>query len=295
MTLRGCAAIAGLLLATPAEGQVMIGADVTAQSDYVWRGLTRSNRLSIQPSVVVGYKDAANVVSAGAWASVEPFRPGPNDFSNVGTSGELVGEADVWVQWDRRLQLLVTLDLSAGWTAYTFHGHTSSGGRGNAWNTHEAYVKAKLSQAQTVLTALGLPRKPPLAFEVSAWKDLGPIRGVYGEIAVEVDLPILPLGEPLSSLLVRAALGLSRGQRNVPGTELGHYDGNGATHFELSGATTLSAPLGRVQLTIHPAAHLQVGIDGATLRRGLAPGDRSRVFVWSSVTVSLLFPMRPAP
>ncbi len=273
----------------------MIGADVTAQTDYIWRGLTRSNRSSFQPSVVVGYKDAANVVSVGAWASVEPFRPGVGDISNVGTSGEELGEVDVWVQWDRRIQILVTLDLSAGWTAYTFQGHTSSGGRGNEWNTNEAYLRARLSHAQPVLTALGLPRKPPLAFEASVWKDLGPIGGIYSEIAVEADLPILPLGEPLSSLLVRGAVGLSHNQRYVPGTELGHYNGNGATHVELSGATTISAPLGRVQLTIYPAGHLQVGIDDVTLRRGLAPGDRSRVFVWWSLTVSLLYPMRRAP
>jgi len=287
--------VALLLSAREGAAQALVGADVAIENDLVWRGLTRSNPTSIQPAIVVGYKTLSSVIAAGVWASLEPFAPRAADLSNVGTGGDALGEADVWVQWDRRFQKLVTLDVSLGWTAYTFHGRTSLGGRGSEWDTSELYVKAKISKTGPLLPPLGLPRRLPLALEGSLWKDLGPIGGVYGEIALEADLPVIPLGEPLGSLLLRGALGLSAGQQSVTGTELGYYEGSGPTHVELSAATVIAVPLGAAHLTVYPVGHLQVGLDEATMRRGLGAGDRARVFFWWGLTVSVLFPLRREP
>ncbi len=102
-----------------AEAQVMGGADFGIQQPYIWRGLTRSNQASFQPSGFLGYKGESLVVTGGAWASIEPFSPKPGDFTNVGLDGGVLGEVDYWGQIDWRLVKLVTLDVSAGWTGYT--------------------------------------------------------------------------------------------------------------------------------------------------------------------------------
>jgi hypothetical protein len=296
LTSRRLAIALAVLLATRGgAAQAIIGADLGIETDLVWRGLTRSNPTSIQPAVVVGYQTRATMVTAGVWASLEPFAPDVDELSNVGAGGEVLGEADVWVQLDHRIQKLVTFDLALGWTAYTFHGRTGLGGRGSEWDTSELYLKAKLSKTGPLLPLLALPRRLPLALEGSVWKDLGPIGGVYGEVALEVDLPVIPLGEPLGALLLRGALGMSGGQRNVPPTEAGYYERSGPTHVELSASTAITAPLGPAQLTVYPVAHLQIGLDEATLRRGLAAGDRSRVFCYWGATFSVLYPVRREP
>jgi hypothetical protein len=264
-----------------------VGTDIAFRTDFIWRGLTRVSRTSFQPSLFLGLKRPSWIVTAGAWSSIEPFDPDPTDFGNAGADDGAIGEVDLWAQLDWRFRSFATIDLTLGFTAYTFHGDATQGGRGSEWDTSELYIKGRLPN-------LSLSGELPLALELSVWKDVGPIEGGYSEAVVEVDLPVLPLGEPLSSVIVRLVSGWSFGQQHRPGSSRGYYDGNGPTHLDFSLAPVLFFRLGTAGLTLHSAVHLQVGFDKATLQRGLEPDDRSRVFPWWELTISVLEPLRPA-
>ena len=278
-----------------AKAQVMGGADFGIQQPFIWRGLTRSNQASFQPSGFLGYKGESLVVTGGAWASIEPFSPEPGDFTNVGLDGGALGEVDYWGQIDWRLVKLVTLDVSAGWTGYTFHGDSARGGRGGEWNTSELYVKFRITKPAPLLTLARVPRDLLLGLELSLWKDIGAVGGAYTELVLDADFPILPLGEPLNSFILRLVSGWSFNQEDVPGVERGYYDGNGPTHLDFSVAPVLFFPLGGAGLTAYLAGHLQVGFDEATRRTGFLPDDRSTVRLWWQLTFSLLGPLRRTP
>lgn len=289
--------LASALLAAPAAlvAQVMAGADLTVNSDYVWRGLTRARAGAVQPALFVGHKGPAFVLSAGAWGSLEAWGAGSDDPTDAGFGADALAEVDYWAQVDWRTRMLATIDLSLGWTRYTFHGDPASGGRGSEWDSDEIFLGAKLSDLSPVWSLIGLPDRLPLAVEISAFGDLGHVGGVYGEVALEADLPINPLGEPFGAILLRNALGLSFDQRNGPGGLQGYYDGNGPTHYDLSLATVLAFPVGPALLTVHPASHLQVGFDPATRRRKVGGDSDSRVFWWGEMTVSVSAPVRRRP
>ena len=284
-----------VLLAFPAPlgAQLTAGADLTLATDYVWRGLTRARAGAVQPALFAGHTGPAFVVSAGAWGSLEPWSAEPGDPTDAGVDADALAEVDYWAQVDWRIRKLATLDLSLGWTRYTFHGDAAAGGRGSEWDSDEVYASAKLSDLSPLWVILQLPDRLPLAIELSAAGDLGPVGGVYGELALEADLPVFPPGEPFGAILLRNTLGLSFDQRSGPSGQPGYYDGNGPTHYDLSLATVLDFPLGAGRLTVHPAGHLQVGFDPATRRRS-ASGD-SQVFVWGALTVSVLLPVARRP
>jgi hypothetical protein len=292
---RAALLLALALLAAPGAlpAQVMGGSDLSITTDHVWRGLTRARAGAVQPALFVGHKGPAFVFSAGAWGSLEPWEPGVGEPTDAGFDADALAEVDYWAQVDWRTRKLATIDLTLGWTRYTFHGDPAAGGRGSEWDTDEIFASAKLSDLSPLWTLVGLPDRLPLAVELSGAGDLGPVGGVYGELALEADLPVNPLGEPFGAILLRNTLGLSFDQRDGPAGQPGFYDGNGPTHYDLSLATVLGFPLGAGRLTVHPAGHLQVGFDPATRRRS-ASGD-SQVFVWGELTVSVLLPMARRP
>lgn len=287
-----------VLLAAPfaAVAQVQAAVDLGYSHDHVWRGLTRVTRSSFQSAVAVAWKSERVMVSAGGWALLEPWQPGPDQLTVAGRDATL-GELDAWVEGGYRLRLFsALLDLRAGWTLYTFHGDAAQAGLGDELDTSEAYVGLSLSQPRELYTILGLPPGLPIGLEAVAAFDLGPVGGTYLETGLRADLPVLFIGEPLGSVVARVASGWSINQESDPSSpEPGWYTGEGITHVALSlGATPFFQP-GGVPLTLHVVGTLQAGVDGATRRRGLGVADEATVTARIDVTLSFLFPLRRAP
>lgn len=303
------AAFASATAPTELEAQVVGAADLTFRPTFIWRGLTRISSPSLQPAVSLGLQRESWMLTAGAWAALEPFDAGATEQTLVGRDAGLAGELDYWLQYDRRFRFLGTFDFAVGWIAYTFRGDPLEGGVGDDFNTSELYMRLEASELRELWLTLGLP-DVPVAVELSTWKDLGPVGGVYSEPALEAELPVLFTGEPFGALIARAAAGLSWGQTiDAPGDvgdasggisycastgacSVGYYDGSGFTHLDFSLGATPFVRLGSVPLTLYLAGHLQVGLDERTIVRSGAPEDRDRIVSWLDVTVSALLPVR---
>ncbi len=264
-----------LLQPAPALAQVTTGADLSTRSDYVWRGITLSNRMVAQPAAFVGYDFTPGILSAGAWASLEPFEPGEDDLTDAGRDGRVLAEVDYWIQYAQRLGSPYAVDVALGFSGYTFHGDSASGGRGSEWNTQEFYGSVG------VAGMLG-----PVSLSWSGWKDVGQIGGFYMELGTVLTLPVFPVGEPLGSLFLGGVAGFSWGQQVSSTTASDYYQGEGLTHLDFSLAATPTFHIGSVPLVLFTAVHLQVGNDGITKRRGQDPMTTSDVFPWFELTVS---------
>ncbi len=288
-----------LLVPSASAAQVEGAIDLGFSTDYVWRGLTRVSRATVQPALALAWKGPALMISAGGWALVEPWRPGAGDLTLAGQDGGLA-EVDVWTEGDYRLRLAsAVIDLRGGWTRYTFHGDPASGGLGDARDASELFLGARLSGLGQLYTIVGLPSDLPIGVDASAAFDLGPVGGTYVETALVSRLPVLFVGEPLGSLVARLAAGWSWNQdpEGTGGTdpEPARYEGEGLTHVQLSlGATPFFQPAG-IPMTLHLDGTVQLGIDGATRRRGPDPGDEARVTARLDVALSILYPLRRTP
>ena len=267
--------VTALLLPQPSEGQAVIGADVATRSNYVWRGITLSNRMVVQPAGFLGYDSGHGILSAGAWASIEPLTPGSDDLTDAGRDGNALAEIDYWIQYAQRLGSPYAVDIAMGFTGYTFHGDSASGGRGSEWDTKEVYGSVRATGM------LG-----PASLSWSGWKDVGRIGGFYTELGAALSIPIFPAGEPLGSLLLGGLAGFSWDQQSssTPGT--GYYQGEGLTHLDFSLSATPTLRIGTVPIVFFTALHVQVGKDEVTERRGMDPANTSQVFAWFELTVS---------
>lgn len=287
----------GLMAAPgPLAAQIEGAIDLGYSHAYVWRGLTRVTRPTIQPGVAIAWKTPRLMLSVGGWALLEPWQPDPDHLTQAGRDNAL-GELDAWVQGDYRLRFFsAVIDLHAGWIRYTFHADGDQGGLTDERDTDEAYVGLRLSGLREVYTLLGLPPDLPVGVAASAAFDLGPVGGTYLETALTAELPVLFIGEPLGSVRGRLSGGWSINQEVDPASgEPGRYDGEGSTHVALSLGTTPFFQPGGIPVTIDLLGTLQLGIDPATRVRGLGPDDEARVTARIDATASLLLPLRRTP
>jgi len=73
-----------LLTAGSARAQPSLTADLGLNSQYIWRGVTSTNRFVVQPTLTLTLPVRGLAFSAGAWGNIEPIRyDGPRDISSL--------------------------------------------------------------------------------------------------------------------------------------------------------------------------------------------------------------------
>ena len=223
-----------LLGAVSATAQVELGAGSAVNSQYVWRGLTITNSLVVQPDVSVSFTRGATGVSLGGWWNVEPaLRTGTNDLSQTGGARTGIAEMDLWAEATHSLG---PVGLTAGFIAYRYNA--ANDGIDDTYNTEEAYAKVGWDAA---------PASPTLG----VWFDVGKVHGAYLEGAVSHELSVL---SNLSlTWVATAGYSLGQEQRNSA-DEFYNFAQRGLTHVDLGVSASLT--LGAVEIS--PALHVQL-------------------------------------
>ena len=253
-----------------AQAQIAIGADAGLYSDYVWRGLTYTNRFVIQPDAYVATAFGGTAASAGVWANVEPGQyDGATDISEGGgLSGPDLTEWNWWVELSGSAG---RHRIAGGVTGYQY---PNQAGRTSGLNTIELYGRAQLA----------LPLRP----RVSLYWDVDHYRGLYAEGSLMQPVPV----SPRVSLELGALAGFAEGL--AAGNGAARYASDGLTHLDFSLATTLQT----AGLSIRPALHLQVSTDDATqiTRRSDCGGPACPLYgadtkIWFGARVSWYRPL----
>jgi hypothetical protein len=257
--LLACAAAGG---ARPAAAQLRTsgGIDLTYAPSYVWRGVTRSERLVLTPAVWGRLDPGANVLSAGAWSAWEPRGADPGTRTLRRPDSRGVAELDLWAQYTRRL---LRTDVSLGAVRYLFFGDGED-------DATEAYL-----QIWPDSDSLGLPVDLRGAVYVGVDGD----RPAYAEVEASRSFSLVPLPSGPPSLLLGVTAGYAlHAPADAP---LARFGETGVTHA--LGAATLLVPAGR--FTAHAGLRHLRGYDAAT--RTLPQGRESRHRTWGELGASL--------
>lgn len=248
--------------ATPARAQAEVGAELGLFSDYVWRGVTLTNKPVAQPDLWLTFPAGQASVTFGGWANVELGRyDGEDDISESGGLSSLdVSEFDPYAEVSFTAGKAT---LTGGITGYIY---PNDGGLTSESNTWELYGKAGF--------------EVPLAPEVAVYYDIDKIKGAYIEGAVSHSLP---LGEK-ASLDLGALIGLNAGQ-GVPddpdSDESANFFENGLTHLDLSAGVPLTAGA----FSVTPVFHFQINSDEFTKATSLSDDDED-VKIWFGVSLA---------
>jgi hypothetical protein len=261
----GCLIAALGLWASPVRAQaspppLYLRADLLVASKYVWRGITRSQFPTLQGHGVVAIQRGAMRLAIGAFASHEPFRPDAGEHTLIGIGARGLGEADYWAEASAALG---ELELAGGLVRYTFHGDAARGGRSSAANTSELFLR---------FDARGISFSP----SVTAWVDVGNVRGTYLELRAAAPLLGWPY-QPPAFVTLDAELGLSLGQ-DTGSARRANFAGDGPTHLQL-GLSGLQGLAPWVDLSV--GLRGQLGFDDS-VKLG-ADGDRRRLKGWITV------------
>jgi hypothetical protein len=235
--------VAGLVAtAVPAAAQVTVGADVGLFSDYVWRGITYTNKFVIQPDAYLTFPTGPATFTAGGWFNIEPGKyDGASDISESGGESSFdVAEFDWWGEFNYPYQ---KANFTLGATGYYF---PNDAGFTKAANTYEIYGKVGLS----------VPLNPKLA----VWYDVDKIKGGYFEGSISHS--IQPKDQPFS-ITLGALAGFNAGQgiNDDPTSDQSfNFVDDGFTHLDLSAAVPFSAG----PLSISPVVHVVITGDDQT-------------------------------
>ena len=243
----------------PAGGQVRASADVAFNSQYIWRGVTSTNRLVIQPSLTISAPLRGLTVLAGAWGNVEPVQyDGAGDLSSLGgLPGPLVTQSEAWLEVGGTLGN--RLETAVGVQGY-FYPHV---GDLADYNTVEVYASAGLEAF--------------LSPSIDVAYDVGRIRGAY----VEAGLSRGITGERRGAITLELAAGYSAGQAEDPrDRDLAYFERDGLTHVDAS--TTASFSVGRI--AVAPEAHIIFAHDAYATVTG--PAITRRTKLWIGTTLS---------
>jgi hypothetical protein len=267
--------------ATPAAAQVTVGADLGLFSDYVWRGITYTNKFVLQPDAYLTFPTGPASFTAGGWFNIEPGKyDGASDISESGGESSFdVAEFDWWGEFNYPYQ---KANFTLGATGYVF---PNDNGFTKDFNTVEIYGKVALS---------GVPLSPKLA----AWYDVDKVKGLYVEGSVSHT--IQPKDQPFSVVL-GALAGFNSGQdanldaNGIPQADFFNFADDGFTHLDLSAAVPFSAG----PLSISPAVHVVVTGDDATKFTKIDPAtgelNSKDVKVWFGGTISWSKALGEAP
>jgi uncharacterized protein Gcw-chp len=264
--------------ATPAAAQATIGADVGLFSDYVWRGITYTNKFVIQPDAYITFPTGPASFTAGGWFNIEPGKyDGASDISESGGESSFdVAEFDWWGEFNYPYQ---KANFTLGATGYYF---PNDAGFTKAANTYELYGKV----------ALSVPLNP----KVAMWYDVDKIKGAYFEGSISHT--IQPKDQKFSVVLgALAGVNAGQGIPDDPNSDQSfNFVDNGFTHLDLSAAVPFSAG----PLSISPAVHVVVTGDDATkftkfIDKTTGELNSKDVKVWFGGTISWSKALGEAP
>ena len=253
------AAIATVSLARPSHAQPSFNADIGFNSQFVWRGVTSTNRFVIQPDLSIATPISSLTLTAGLWGNIEPVRyDGERDLSSLGgLPGPLVTQSELWVTLEGTYRDRLTTTIGSSAYLYPHVGGL------NEFNTVEVMASATLDAfvSPTVLVAYDVSR----------------IRGAYIEAGLERAIT----GDGRGSVTLGVLGAFSAGQATHPTErDLAYYERDGLTHVDASASASFS--VGRI--TVAPEAHLIVANDA--LARVTAPDVTRRTKLWFGSTIS---------
>jgi hypothetical protein len=145
---------------------------------------------------------------------------------------------------------------------YTYHCDPAAGGRGPAPNTSELFASVAWRESR-------------IAPELTVYRDIGGLRGVYAEAAVA--LPAFASPEPRPAVVVWL--------RPVAGWSAGPGPDRGLTHADIPLILDLQLPGGWLEPAFTIRVHAQWSRDRAT-RLTDAVGGSARVKVWTELGMS---------
>lgn len=261
--------VLALLAASTLDAQSLRGGgDLTVSDDYIWRGLTVGDRMSIQPAVWAAHQSGNHTLAGGVWTRLEPWESSGHPTSARNGSGALA-EVDLWLQHTWGL-------FTAGLIHYVFVGDARTGAFAAEANSTELYLRLWPEAAW-------LPVEPRLV----AYTNVADYQGGYLEFSLSESVPILPFWPgitPTGDVVFQATTGAFLDQD--PGEEgmlpMPFQGRNGISHVDLAAIATLRV---RDLVYGHVAAHHQWNVNEAT--RMAAPGVNRGTQWWFEGGVSL--------
>src|SRR5215208_3326001 len=102
----GLAAVVSLVIVTPVTAQPTLSADVGLNSQFVWRGVTSTNRFVIEPEMMLDVPLRGSTFTLGVWGNIEPVRyDGARDLSSLGgLPGPFVTQSQGWAELSRTMR-----------------------------------------------------------------------------------------------------------------------------------------------------------------------------------------------
>jgi hypothetical protein len=249
-------ALVGVSASASAQRSVL--AEVGFNSDFVWRGVTSTNRLVIQPDVSFSLPVRGSAFTLGVWANIEPKRyDGARDISSLnGLPGPLVTQSEIYANFTRTIG---RVDALLGTEAY-FYPHVADL---NEFNTVELL-------ATVTVDAFVSPT-------VNVSYDVGRIRGAY----IETGLTRALTSEQRGELTLGVLAGFSAGQAADPrDRDMAYFEREGLTHVDGS----LSATFARGRVAISPELHVIYAHD--VLATVTEPDVTRRSKLWFGTTLS---------
>jgi len=245
-------------LAPRAKGQRSVSAEVAFNSEFVWRGVTSTNRLVLQPDVSLAVPVRGTTFTLGFWGNIEPRRyDGDRDISSLnGLPGPILTQSEVYANLSRTLG---RVDAVLGTEVYLYPRVANL----SDYNTVELLATATIDAS--------------VSPTVSVSYDVGPIRGAY----IEAGLTRAITGEQRGAITVGATAGFSAGMSTDPrGRDMAYFDRDGLTHVDASASATFT----RGRVAIAPEAHVIFAYDA--LATVTEPDVTRRAKLWFGTTLS---------
>ena len=271
--------LATISTSTPLAAQLGIGGDLTVPSRYVWRGVTRSQAVILQPSLFLATGGSRDSLRAGVWTSWDVTGTRADQLSDRGRGRRWLTETNLWIQYQREQG---ATSLAVGAIGYRFRDDGALARRSERWNTTELYASVQ---------ARGLRVAPRL----DAWWDVDALRGWYLEASASVPVLGNIEGSPFWAIYLRAVAGYSAGQERNRGRpeELAYFASPGLTHVLLSASTNFAIPGVRFTSFSNKVAlmfdvNAQINRDRATkITDAASPPTEKRVKAWVTFIASV--------
>lgn len=258
------ALVLGVMSAPPdVSSQVVLTTDAGAFNAYMWRGVTLTNQIVLQPDAYLSISAGGGSAVIGAWGNIDAgqYDDPANDLSEGGGTSSLnATEINIWAEYGHSLGSGVTGTL--GSLLYLFPNES---GLTNEFNrTVEIYGKLQLISV--------------LSPKLAAWYDVDKVDGLYLEGSISQTVAGIP-GFPVT---LGALAGFSAGQgiNDSDPAEVANFARNTLTHVNLAATGALSVG----PVTISPTVHFLITNDDFT--RITKPVVSRDAKAWAGVSLS---------
>jgi hypothetical protein len=250
-------AVAFVGLTSAAQAQVELSVTAGLFSDYIWRGLSLTNKPVLQPDVSLSFTAGKATITGGGWANIELGRY--DDADEISEGGGL-GSFDL-TEFDPYAEVSFPAGkatIAGGITGYIYPNDAGLTSDANTW---ELYGTVSV--------------EAPLTPTFGIWYDIDEIKGAYLEASVSHALPVTPT----ITLDLGALAGFSAGQ-GIPDDpdESFNFNDDGLSHLDFSVGSTFTAG----SVSIAPTVHVLYNNDDFT--KVTSATSDSDVKVWFGVS-----------